>query len=146
MADMSLKEAFDIYQKQSDSLHKLWAYFQVVSLAVLGYTVGSDKAQWGTETYLLIGASYLFFAIANQWVIVFSQKELENFGKAVTAAARESGPIGEKLAVQAVAPKKVAIFHTVSLLVVLLAIGFAWVDKCYDNTCPKSRAAEKSAA
>lgn len=44
MTDITLKEAFDIYQKQSDSIHKLWAYYQLISLSVLGYTVGSNKA------------------------------------------------------------------------------------------------------
>lgn len=28
MHDIGLKDAFDIYQKQSDSLHKLWTYFR----------------------------------------------------------------------------------------------------------------------
>lgn len=143
MSDMSLKEVFDIYQKQSDSVHKLWAYFQVVSLAVLGYTIGSDKAQWGTGTYLLIAASYCFFAVANQWVIVFSQRELVVFGKAVGEAAQQSGTIGKKLTVQAVSPRRVALFHTVSLLIVLGAIGFSWIDKCYGKQCPKPPAAER---
>jgi hypothetical protein len=146
MTDVSLKEAFDIYQKQSDSVHKLWAYFQVVSLAVLGYTIGSEKAQWGTSTYLLIAGSYFFFAVANQWVIVFSQRELQTFGTAVSDAAKQSGSIGKKLAVKAVDPKKVALFHSVSMLIVLGAISAAWVDKCFGKQCPKPQSTERSAS
>ena len=146
MSDISLKEAFDIYQKHSDSLHRLWAYFQVVSLAVLGYTIGSEKANWATSTYLLIAGSYFFFAVANQWVIVLSQRELEAFGGAVAEAAKNCGAVGKKLIVQPVNSKKVAFFHTVSLLIVLGAIGAAWIDKCHVKQWPATSAMKNGAA
>jgi hypothetical protein len=146
VADVSLKDAFDIYQKQSDSLHKLWAYFQVISLAVLGYTIGSDKAQWEGATYLLIAISYIFFAAANQWAIVFSQRELNTFATAVAQAAHASGPVGRNLSVRAIYPRKVALFHTVSALIVLAAICAAWIDKSHTvGACPKPPTAERSA-
>ena len=147
MTDISLKEAFDIYQKQSEGLHKLWAYFQVVSLAVLGYTLGTDKSQWGNGTYLFVGLSYVFFAVANQIVIVVSQEELANFGKGVTAAAKSSGTIGKELKVSSIRPRAVAFFHTVSAVIVLVAITATWVDKCSgQKVCPKPESSTKAAA
>jgi hypothetical protein len=146
MVDISLKDAFDIYQKQSDSIHKLWAYFQVISLAVLGYTIGSDKTHWSDSTYKLIAASYLIFAIANQWVVIFSQKELHKFGNAVKMASKNAGPIGEQLVVEAVKPWIVSLFHTFSAAMILAAIAATWYDKCPEPvSCPSpSMTVEKS--
>lgn len=128
--DVALKEIFDIYQKRSDSLHKLWAYFQAVSLAVLGYTVGSDKSHWSNWTYIIISVSYLFFAVSNLYVVALSQKELCKCAVAAEEAATSTGPIGKKLLVQAVAVWKVCLFHSISALVVLSAIWGTWYDKC----------------
>lgn len=144
MADISLKDAFDIYQKQSDSIHKLWAYFQFISLAVLGYTVGSEKSNWVGTTYVLIAVSYFIFAAANQWVIVFSQKELRKFGKAVTMISEDYGTTGRKFAVTAVPPWKVSLFHTFSALVILTAILVTWHHNCTaPATCPAPSTSEK---
>lgn len=149
MVDISFKDAFDIYQKQSDSVHKLWAYFQVISIAVLGYTIGSDKGKWSDSTYLLIAASYFIFAATNQWVIAFSQKELHRFGEAVKMASEGTGPIGKRLVVKAVTPWKVRLFHSFATAMVLAAIGATWYDKrpvpasgqtllITENKCPDS--------
>jgi hypothetical protein len=127
--DLTLKEAFDIYQKQSDSIHKIWAYFQMISVAVLGYTIGSNKDQWGAETYCLIAGSYLLFAIANQAAIIFSQKELYKFGYAVKVAAENSGVVGKQLVIETIMPWKVALFHTLATTVILAAIFVTWHDK-----------------
>ncbi|AIL62085.1 hypothetical protein [Pseudomonas alkylphenolica] len=138
ISDVSLKEAFDIYQKQSDNLHKLWTYFQAVSLAVLGYTVGAEKAHWFTSTYVLIFLSYLFFAVANQWIIVLSQKELKQFSDAVKLATKSSGPVGKKLVVRTVSPCCIRVFHSISIAVVLAAIAATWYVKCSASLeCPK---------
>ncbi|MGC3987542.1 MAG: hypothetical protein QM777_24035 [Pseudorhodoferax sp.] len=135
--DVSLKDAFDIYQKQSDSIHKLWAYFQVVSLAVMGYTVGSDKSQWSWVTYLLVSSSYAFFGVSSHYVIALSQHELNRFAKAVQSAAALSGPVGTQLAVAAVPVWRVRLFHAVSAVVVIGAIWGAWYDKCSGTKqCP----------
>ena len=145
MADLTLKEAFDIYQKQSDSTHKIWAYFQIISLAVLGYTIGSDKAQWSTATYFLIAGSYILFAIANQVAIVLSQKELHRFGHAVKIASEDTGPVGKKLVAEAVKPWKVSLFHTFATAVILAAIFATWHDKCSKPaSCPVTKTAENS--
>ena len=70
--DISLKDAFDLYQKQSDSQHKLWGYFQIVSIAVLGFVLGNDNANWTLLTYAIIAISYTFFAVCSHYVIALS--------------------------------------------------------------------------
>lgn len=44
MADsLSLKETLDIYQTQYTQVDKLWSYFGTFTLAILGFTIGSEK-------------------------------------------------------------------------------------------------------
>lgn len=141
MQDVGLKEVFDIYQKQSDSVHKLWAYFQVVSLAVVGVAMGGQKADWVSQSYALIGLSYFVFAAASVVVIYRSQKELYRFGKAVKSAASASGPLGQQLRIKAMEPTLVAAFQVVAALVVLISLGMAWTAKPADGSHSGSKAA-----
>lgn len=141
MSNLTLKEIFDIYQKQSDSIHKIWAYFQMVSIAVLGYTIGSNKDPWSTETYCLIAGSYLLFSIANQAAIILSQKELYKFGCAIKVVAENTGPVGKELVIETIKPWKVALFHTVATTVILAAIFVTWHNKSSktaSNPIPKA--------
>ena len=101
----------------------------MVSIAVLGYTIGSNKEQWSAETYCLIAGSYLLFAIANQVAIILSQKELYKFGYAVKVVAENTGPVGKKLVIETITPWKVALFHTLATTVILAAIFVTWHDK-----------------
>jgi hypothetical protein len=149
MTDVSLKDAFDIYQKQSDSLHKLWAYFQIASVAVLGYTVGSDKSLWGNWTYIVVAFGYFIVAFSNGLVIMVSQLELAKFAAAVNEAAAAGGPISRKLTIRAMPSSVVGWFHTVVSVIVLAAIAQAWYDKCGQTSRCSSQpaaAATKSAA
>jgi hypothetical protein len=45
MADeqLLLKAAMDMYQAQYTATDKLWGYFSVVSLALVAYTISSEK-------------------------------------------------------------------------------------------------------
>ena len=144
-ADLSLKDAFDAYQKQSDGQHKLWAYFQVVSLAILGYTIGTDKAQWSSWTYALVAASYAIFALSNQWVLVTAQKELQSLSKGIAVAITQAGPIGKTLKVGAITPMKIRVFHTAVIVFVMGAIYATWDDKCSaPSQCPRTHEEKKS--
>jgi hypothetical protein len=127
--DLSVKDVFDIYQKQSESVHKLWAYFQIVSLAVLGYTLGTEKTLWSVWTYAFVAASYGIFGFANQWVLVLSQRELKSISDGLAIAVKSAGPVGQKLIVSAVKPWKVWLFHFASIVAVLVAIFTTWLDK-----------------
>lgn len=126
---ISFKEASDIYLKQSDGVHRLWAYFQGVSLAVLGFTIGGDKGNWQLSSYLLLALSYLAFALGNQWVLVASQAELDRSGEAVRRLANQGGEIEELLVVVPVKPGRVWAFHFGIVLIVSVAIIVAWWEK-----------------
>jgi hypothetical protein len=143
---LSLKDAFDIYQKQSDSVHRLWAYFQVVSVAVLAYTVGTEKTQWSTPTYFLIGLSYILFAGANQWVLLISQREMKAFEPTLHSLAGQHGNLGEPLKLRAVDPNKVRLFHTSYIAFVVCAVACTRFDHCnwkWSCPVPASEAAKK---
>jgi hypothetical protein len=141
--DLPLKDVFDIYQKQSDSQHKLWTYFQFVSLAVLGYTLGAEKAQWSSWTYFIVGFSFAFFAIANGWVIGRSQAELNSISEGLKIAAWGGGPVTNSITVRAVDLRLVVAFHVLASLVVLVAIGATWHDKCAGvQQCPRTEASK----
>lgn len=126
MSDLSVKEALDLYQRQSDSIHKIWAYFQVVSFAVLGYVFSGKQSGLSGSVYLVIGLGYLCFAMANQWVIAASQRELEVFSSAVEMAAAKSGEIGRTLGVKAISAKMVVLLHSSATAVVLFALFLVW--------------------
>lgn len=40
---ITLKEIIEIYQEQYSQTNDIWNYFSTVTLAVLGFTIGSDK-------------------------------------------------------------------------------------------------------
>jgi hypothetical protein len=80
---LSLKDAFDAYFTQRASVHKIWGYFSVVSLALLGYTVGSDKINWSFLTYKFIAVGYAIFSLANCIILVGSQRLLYKYKKGV---------------------------------------------------------------
>jgi len=133
---VSLKDAFDMYQKQSDSVHKLWGYLSVVSIAVLGFTIGSEKVNWTTSAYLFIGLAYLMFAGSNLWVLRRSQQELGRISDGLAASAEKTGGDAQKFIVASVEADRVTLFHAASILVVLGAIWFSWYQHCkLGTTC-----------
>ena len=122
---VSFKEASDIYQKQCDGVHRLWTYFQVVSLAVLGYTIGSDKSHWQTSSYLILAFSYLVFALGNHWVLVLSQTELDKSADAVGGTCKKDR-IALMLVPKPTKPRYVRAFHLTIILLVTTAIIVTW--------------------
>lgn len=129
---LSIKEAYDIYQKHSEGTHKLWAYFSAVSLAVLGYTIGTDKNDWTPLTFVVIGLCYFLFAFGNRHILIESQKEVERFASLFNSLAgmpsgSTTGPI--VVSVTAVDHRTANEFHWGATVVVLLSIGLTLVQK-----------------
>lgn len=143
---VSLKDAFDMYQKQSDSVHKLWGYLSAVSIAVLGFTIGSDKINWTGPAYLFVALAYLMFAGSNLWVLRRSQQELGRISEGLRASARRTGPEAAKFVVTSVEADRVTLFHIASFAVVIVAIGFTWHQNCVRGTKCGSEAAPATAA
>ena len=82
-----LKTAMDMYQSQYTATDKLWAYFSTVSLALVAYTISSDKVtRVFPEAIAAIGA-YVAFCLGNFSALSASQNQLV----ALAAIVRDQG-------------------------------------------------------
>lgn len=71
-----LKTAMDMYQSQYTATDKLWAYFSTVSLALVAYTISSDKVtRVFPEAVAAVGA-YIAFCLGNFSALSTSQNQL----------------------------------------------------------------------
>jgi drug/metabolite transporter superfamily protein YnfA len=127
---LTVKEAYDIYAQQTESAHKLWTYFSVVSVAVLGYTVGNKDNNWTGPLFLAIGASYLGFALSNLWVLRQTQRECVECAGVLKAVAESSVETVKRLgAVKSVPVRKVTCFHVFAQAVVVAAMYLTWTSR-----------------
>lgn len=142
--ELSLKDAFDIYQKMTENGHKLWAYFQFLSIAVLGYTLGTDKAEWSVQTYVLVGGAFLLFSALSNRAIFLAQREANRMAVAINDATSTEPISAEKLQyalrIETTPPIPVSVFHAVVSTLVIAGIFSAYVDKCStgDRQCPRA--------
>lgn len=90
MADIStLLDTISVYQTQYDQVDKLWNYFSVVTLAMVGFVIGNDKATRTLKEPLAIVAVYWVFCIGNHAALIRGQEQLEQLGHMVTSQAIE---------------------------------------------------------
>lgn len=125
-SSLSLKDAYDIYNKHTESAHKLWAYFSAVSLAVLGYTIGKEKVAWPVDMYIVIGFCYVGFAWSNLWVLRTTQGECVQFALLLNKTAKEIDETGSAIAVESASVKNICSFHAFAQLVVVVSIFLTW--------------------
>ena len=74
-----LKAALDLYATQYAATDKLWAYFSSVTLAVLGFSVASDKVSKSFMEASIVVASYVAFCIGNFSALYRSHQQLVEF-------------------------------------------------------------------
>lgn len=72
-------DAINLYQTQYSQVDKIWGYFSVVTLAIAGFVIGSDKATRSLKEPCAIVAAYLIFCIGNHKALVAGQEQLEQF-------------------------------------------------------------------
>ena len=89
---LSVKDAYDIYHNHSTGTHKLWTYFVTLSLAILGYTIGTAQNHWDLWTFVVVGSSYFIAAWVNRSIVLKFQKEVETFALLFNQLAREYPP------------------------------------------------------
>ncbi|WP_163931282.1 hypothetical protein [Paraferrimonas sp. SM1919] len=61
----SVINAFNMYQAQYSQVDKIWNYFGIVSLAVAGFTIGSEQATKTIKEPIFILLGYIVFCIGN---------------------------------------------------------------------------------
>lgn len=74
-----LKAALDMYTSQYGATDKLWTYFSSVTLAVLGFTIASDKVSKSFVEAFIVAIGYLVFCFGNFTALHLSQKQLIEF-------------------------------------------------------------------
>lgn len=72
-------EAISLYQTQYAQVDKLWGYFSVVSLAIAGFVIGSEKSTRTWQEPIAIVLAYLVFCFGNHRALIAGQKQLEQF-------------------------------------------------------------------
>lgn len=84
-----LKAALDLYATQYGATDKLWAYFSSVTLAVLGFSVASDKVSKSFVEATIVVLGYLVFCVGNFSALYLSQHQLIEFAAIVEPIARK---------------------------------------------------------
>lgn len=131
MDEMKLAlDAIALFQTQYSLVDKLWGYFSVVTLAIAGYVVGSDKATRSLKETVAIVAAYLVFCVGNHRALIEGQKQLEQLAAIALTLGRKAG-----LEVSSLTPighEWIGYFHLSVILAVCLGIFLiAWLRlKC----------------
>lgn len=87
----SVKEAVDLYQAQYAQVDKLWSYFGTITIAVLGFSVGSDKVTKSILEATIVILGYVVFCMGNFNAIALAQKQLLQFSNIVLITSKNAG-------------------------------------------------------
>ena len=77
----------NLYQTQYTQTDKLWGYFGTVTLAVLAFALGSEKATKTIKEAGLVITGYLVFCIGNFMALFKAQEQLCEFAAHAKKAA-----------------------------------------------------------
>lgn len=82
-----LKSALDLYASQYGATDKLWSYFSTITLAVLGFSVASDKVSKSFVEATVVVLGYVVFCFGNFGALYLSQSQLIEFAALVQPIA-----------------------------------------------------------
>ncbi|MBJ7310835.1 hypothetical protein ACFOLJ_24020 [Rugamonas sp. CCM 8940] len=85
-----LKILLDMYTNQYTGTDKLWTYFSTVTLAVVGFTIASDKISQSFIEALVVAIAYLIFCFGNYRALKLSQEQLIEFAGIVRPIAEKT--------------------------------------------------------
>lgn len=120
-----LKEALDIYQTQYSQVDKLWSYFGTFTLAILGFTIGSEKATKSIKEVAVIIIGYLVFCTGNFQALMLGQKQLGEFADLVKEVAKVKKVTLVNM--QPLLPEKIARYYWCVVTAVCVGVIFiAW--------------------
>ena len=81
----------ELYQTQYTQTDKLWGYFGTVTLAVLAFSLGSEKATKSMKEAGIIIIGYLVFCFGNYSALYKAQAQLIEFSTYASNAAKLAG-------------------------------------------------------
>jgi hypothetical protein len=85
----AVKAALDLYLDQYSATDKLWSYFAVVTLAVLGFSVASDKVSRSFLEATIVAIGYFVFCVGNFQALTLAQTQLIEFAALARRVANE---------------------------------------------------------
>jgi hypothetical protein len=120
----SLKDAIALYSGKIDLSHKLWAYLQVVALAVMGFAWSADRSALVLWALLVV---FVVFASLNGLLLVGTQGEAVEIEQTLNAyIERHKSDLKEFLPAlktfDAWTPLQVGVAHGLIDLVTIAAI------------------------
>lgn len=123
-AVFGLKEAMEVFVNHRDVIMTMWSFFSAGALAVLGFTVGNEKATLTVASKRIVQLGFFVFAIGNLAAIYFSQVELRAIAKVVRRMAAEQG-LREFAVIEPLHPLLFVAFHLAVTSAVLYCIHLA---------------------
>lgn len=104
-----LKTALDLYASQYAATDRLWTYFSSVTLALLGFTVASDKVGKSLLEAVVVVLGYVVFCVGNFSALHLSHRQLIEFAAIVRPIAeRHHVPL---TTLQPLAAESVTVFY-----------------------------------
>lgn len=127
-AAFGLNEAFEVYIKHREAILQMWSFFSAGTLAVLGFTLGSDKATLTKAAVRTVQLGYAIFALGNLAALVSSQCDYRAVAKLVRRLAGEQ-KISELASIETFHPALFAGFHILVTVAVLAAIHYTYKSR-----------------
>jgi hypothetical protein len=87
----SFKIAMDMYQAQYGATDRLWGYFSAVSLAVVAYTVSSEKITRLFPEAFTVVVAYVVFCFGNCKALAAAQAQLLMLAEVVRSRGASAG-------------------------------------------------------
>jgi hypothetical protein len=85
----AIKAAVDLYLAQYNVTDKLWAYFAGVTLAVLGFSVASDRVSRSFLEAAIVAIGYVVFCVGNFHALTLAHTQLVQFAALARRVASE---------------------------------------------------------
>ncbi len=113
-------DAIQLYQTQYSQVDTVWGYFSVVTLAVSGYVLGSEKATRTFNETLAIVAVYIVFCIGNHKALVTGQRLLYDLSKDAERYAVDANLVTQQF--HTLPHTMVGNFHILVVIAVVIGI------------------------
>ena len=119
---ISITDVLELYQTQYELVDSLWKYFATVSLAVLGFTVGSDRATHSRLEVTTIQIIYSIFSIGALIALLSLQEDLFKYKEWVRYLSSKLPPGSPPISVTPNTVGIVALYYICVFLGVLAVI------------------------
>lgn len=133
--DLSIKDAIALYQSQLGIVNALWTFFGTVTLAVVGFTVGSAKATHSAaEVSLIIGGYTLFAIFGNLIALRIAYADLLQYSELIDNRIALYGKSLPPLHFSVPSVRSITVFHVGVVIAVILAIVAYSVFRAHGRT------------